>query len=116
MRLNDAGARAMPDHDGYPTEEELDLIRKWPHDARSWFEYIHECWHMAEWGWEEEELQADPGDAEERGYHISTGGWSGNEEIIDAMRANRVLWGLTWWSSRRGGHYEFRVAEEARDA
>jgi len=38
---------------------------------------------------------------------VSTGGWSGNEELIGAMRMNFILWSQWWWSSRRGGHYVF---------
>ena len=36
-----------------------------------------------------------------------TGGWSGNEDIIDAMRCNTMLWMLYWCSSERGGRYIF---------
>ena len=39
--------------------------------------------------------------------YISTGGWSGNEDLIGAMQNNAMLWIMTWVSSRRGGHYTF---------
>ena len=86
----------------YPDEAELTRIREWPHtDAAGWFAYIKGLWRYAESGYWTE---SRPGL-----YEISTGGWSGNEEIIAAMRANTILWSLTWISSRRGGHYEFEV-------
>lgn len=40
-------------------------------------------------------------------WHVSTGGWSDNEKIIDAMRGNTIFWFLYWEQSRRGGHYIF---------
>lgn len=40
-------------------------------------------------------------------YTFSTGGWSGNEDLIRAMEQNWMIWSLTWVQSRRGGHYIF---------
>jgi len=40
---------------------------------------------------------------------FATGGWSGNEEIIGAMRANYGLWSLYWESSHRGGLHVFHA-------
>lgn len=87
----------------YPTEEELDRIRTW--DSAEGFgplmEYIKSLWAYADWGWSE------------RGhtFHISTGGWSGNEQLIAAMMENDVFWWLCWVWSRQGGHYGFEVPE-----
>lgn len=91
----------MPDQDGYPTEAELDRIRTWPPSAgwREAFAFIRTCWWAADWGFSEQ------GDA----YSLSTGGWSGNEEIITAMMANKLLWTVCWSSVRRGGHYVFQI-------
>lgn len=33
---------------------------------------------------------------------------SGNEDLIDAMRRNTMLWHVTWQLSARGGLYIFR--------
>lgn len=96
--------------DGYPTDDELAQISAWPYtDPLGWFAFIRSCWHMAEWGWTEYDGR-DRGHAE-RVFQISTGGWSGNESIIDAMRAGeaKCCWYFFWYASRRGGHYEFRV-------
>ena len=38
---------------------------------------------------------------------FATGGWSGNEEIIGAMRSNYGIWSLLWESSHRGGLHIF---------
>ncbi len=101
----------MPDADGYPTDEELGRIRAWPwtDDMTEWFAFIRTCWWMPEWGWSEHEA-ADPVlKRSARRYDISTGGWSGNEDIIAAMVDNWMLWTTTWCESRRGGHYVFLV-------
>ena len=39
---------------------------------------------------------------------LHTGGWSGNEEIIDALGRNKMFWMLYWQKSERGGHYWFK--------
>jgi len=95
----------------YPTEEQLAKIRTWPsNDPKGWFAFIKAVWWSPDWGWTE---QALPKGAPllNRGtlYAVSTGGWSGNEEIIAAMQKHESLWLTTWESSRRGGHYEFEV-------
>ncbi len=101
------------DEDGYPTEDALDLIEKWHFsDAKGWFKFIHSIWHFASWGWGERE---EPHEYKENEkvyrYHISTGGWSGNESIIHAMQKNEMMWHLNWVQSRRGGHYIFELKE-----
>lgn len=89
----------------YPTHDQLERIRTWDYkDPQGWFAYLQSAWH-----WEEYGPQEVP--CEDEGYieiWCSTGGWSGNEELIEAMRANRMLWALTVWAWRRGGHHTFR--------
>lgn len=95
----------MPDSDGYPTKEELDRIEAWPitGDWRECFAFIKSCWWSPSWGWSEEAYGNDG-----TIYRISTGGWSGNEDIIDAMQDNMILWAMCWREHRVGGHYVFR--------
>ena len=45
-------------------------------------------------------------------YHFNTGGWSGNEEIIDALQRNAMFWARCWEMSKRGGEHVFRLPEE----
>ena len=40
-------------------------------------------------------------------WELVTGGWSGNESIIQALRDNVLFWALCWQLSKRGGYYEF---------
>lgn len=89
---------------GYPTEEELERIRKWPTasdaDMVKLLEFIETtCWWEPGWGFRRRGRQ----------YWLSTGGWSGNEEIIGAMQDNLLFWAFSWVSTRRGGHYRFHV-------
>lgn len=86
--------------DNYPTPEELLTIEQWPirnrADVAACLDWIGEnCWHYREWGW----------DSKDGWYHISTGGWSGNEDTIQAMRQNHLFWSLCFVQHRVGGHY-----------
>jgi hypothetical protein len=99
-----------PSGGDYPSGADLDYIEAWPlDDPLGWFRFLHGCWWAADWGWREESA-IDDSDRPVRRFSISTGGWSGNEEIIEAMGRN-FLWHVTWMSSRRGGHYVFEVTE-----
>ena len=42
-------------------------------------------------------------------YEYHTGGWSGNEDVIHAMKMNFLFWSLSWIKSTRGGHYYFKM-------
>lgn len=83
--------------DGYPSEEELNRISGWDwRDIPGWLDYVRERWRWAEQGY------WDQGPAT---LTMHTGGWSGNEDLVQAMRQNYALWALLWESARRGGHY-----------
>jgi len=111
--LNDAD---FLDDDGYPTENALEAIEKWHwDDARGWFKFIEELWHLHSWGWKEKTEKHDYQDKIVLRYYISTAGWSGNESIIRAMQKNDWMWHLNWVQSRRGGHYIFELKEFDND-
>lgn len=97
------------DDDGYPTEDELAKVKDWPikshADCAALLAFVRENWWAADWGWTE----AESVETKEHEYYASTGGWSGNESMIDAMHSNSMFWMLAWKSSRRGGHYEFAL-------
>lgn len=102
------------DENGYPTEATLRRIRTWPIGERgsceALLDFIGRAWWRSDWGWRKgEDLVPTYGGRKERVYEVSTGGWSGNESLIGAFEQNRVAWMICWVSSRRGGHYEFRV-------
>lgn len=95
----------------YPTDFDLQRISAWPfNDPLGWVDFACFIWHWPDWGIHRTQ----------RRVYMSTGGWSGNEEIVGAMRAN-VLWKVGFVSCRRGGHYIFdltrlRTAQEWRKA
>lgn len=87
------------DADGYPDDAELARIKDWPTtDLRGAFEFVRSLWRYPDYF-----------SSEGRAYSISTGGWSGNESVINAMQDNLMLWTLCWQESKRGGHYKFEV-------
>lgn len=45
-------------------------------------------------------------------FRFITGGWSGNEDILDALGKNFVFWSQCWKSSHRGGKFVFELPEE----
>jgi len=93
----------MPDEYGYPTDEELDKISNWKisnqNDWVEWMQYIQGLWMYEDYNWQDDEGV----------WHLSTGGWSGNEDVIFAMKKNHVAWMISWESSRRGGHHTFEL-------
>ncbi len=99
------------DDDGYPTDEFLDAVKNWEcgkNDYKELMEFIKSGWHFAEWGFHCNDA-TDTLDDEVFEYRVSTGGWSGNEDLIAAMRANFMFWSICWVQARRGGHYIFHV-------
>lgn len=102
----------MLDEDGYPTDTALDIIREWTFqmNQKELFEFIKSIWWMPDWGWKECESIDELTNERGYSYHISTGGWSGNESIIQAMQENKwMFWSLSWVQSRRGGHHIFEL-------
>jgi hypothetical protein len=90
----------------YPTDEQLATLEHWPvGDPYGWLDYAWSLWWNREWGWPK---LAEPGII----CDVSTGGWSGNESIVDAM-GKSILWAVTWETSRRGGHYQFKLPDRA---
>ena len=88
------------DEDGYPTQETLNLISVWDYkNIEKLFKFIKDIWTYKSYIFNEEYR-----------WTLSTAGWSGNEDIIEALRKNRMVWLLTWESSRRGGHYIFDLS------
>jgi hypothetical protein len=94
------------DDDGYPTRDAIHKIQSWPNtDFNGLMEFIKPLWAYSNSGyWTETDTE------DEIEYSISTAGWSGNEDLIDALGENRnMFWILCWVQSRRGGHYIFEV-------
>ena len=96
------------DQHGYPSEEDIERIKLWEFAQRGSFEqlmeFVKDCWNYSDWGFRQDG----------RKYWLSTGGWSGNEEVIEAMHENvGMFWSICWHVSKRGGHFEFEIPEDA---
>lgn len=87
--------------DGYPEETELIKIKNWKFGSiesyKLFFYYIKSIWKYPEYF-----------QIKRKYIYVSTGGWSGHEDLIEAMQKNKIFWATCWYSSRVGGHYVFR--------
>jgi len=88
---------------GYPTEEDLQFIREYKYspDPEELLSFLESLWH-----WPSYIIRIEK---EKKIYlELHTGGWSGNESIIDAL-SNTMFWHIYWQKSERGGHYYFTI-------
>lgn len=92
----------------YPTAKEIDNIRKWDYkEITGLLDLIESIWWRANSGFiltGKRILKLE----------LHTGGWSGNEEIIEALQFNIMFWTMYWQKSERGGHYYFRIPTKRR--
>jgi hypothetical protein len=90
------------DKDGYPTEETLKFIEEYeePEAPVQLIEFLLSAWHWPDYAkWEPPNLE------------LHTGGWSGNEMLIQALQSSKSLFWLFYWQkSERGGHYYFKLS------
>lgn len=94
--------------DGYPGSALLARIRAWPMEAgwQALLEALSERFESHGRAWR----------LDEKRYGLATGGWSGNEDMIDALKENFLFWGMCWEESRCGGRHVFTVARHQPDA
>ena len=94
------------DSDGYPTDATLDAIEHWNiqnlDHCKDLIDFCIEAWEY------DTQRSANL-------YIFNTGGWSGNESIIDAMKKNYVFWLFAWKTSTRGGHFEFELRHPPKE-
>lgn len=99
------------DADQYPTEEVLDRIRDFKGKPSDWFALCVSAWYNGsvtnELKPDEAKVVPTPSDGQTTYWRFVTGGWSGNEDVINAMRRNLFLWNHTWMMSVAGGLFVF---------
>lgn len=84
----------------YPSEQELDKIRKWDwRDPDGLAQYICTLWYYPDYT----KLTGK----RIRKLWLATGGWSGNEDIVGALQQNS-FWTFYWQKSVSGGAYWFK--------
>lgn len=89
----------------YPTAEDLQAIDDWGKDLNGLLDHLNNIWeydppHLTN--------GKDVLGKKVKILHVSTWGWSGNEDIIGHLQ-NTFFWFLYWRSSVRGGHYTFEI-------
>lgn len=98
------------DEEGYPTDEFLDYLSDYNNfkNVHEIIEIIESVWWMPDWGLTRKQPFTDKVyKTRVFTYFMSTGGWSGNESIIYALKSNFLFWNF-WKTIRIGGHYTFR--------
>lgn len=99
------------DTDGYPTTEILDYIRFFDGTPRDLIAMVVELFRGG-YASVEEGLS----DTGRPGLHLrlATGGWSGCEDVVDALQ-NTMFWTVFWRSTIYGGGYDFHIPTEFLD-
>lgn len=95
----------MLDENGYPDEVSLKAIEEWDilkQGVQGLLNLVEENTHTPDWS-----IFIKGKKVLRFEYH--TGGWSGNEDIISALRRNILFWPLFWEKSTKGGHYYFKI-------
>lgn len=103
-QADELAARIVLGDDGYPTDDALDVIEHWPYRS-GWVPLmaaIRRIWRIGNWA---EVDVVDP----RRQFTLTTGGWSGAENIIRALERNVLFWSCCWVSSHRGGKHVFET-------
>lgn len=92
------------DKDGYPDDASLAEIKAYDLVTRplsGLIGLVHDNWQYADGpNWQGFMFHG-------RTLWLHTGGWSGNESVIEALSGNFIFWSLYWDLSRKGGHYRF---------
>ena len=106
------------DRDGYPTDETVTRIEEWPvqglaiDSLRSCLDFVIDSWDN-DYGsvsrtLSSTELSMVHAQKGEKFIRFATGGWSGNESLINALRRNQMIHGLAWVATVRGGLHIYR--------
>ena len=88
----------------YPCVHDLKEISEWDFEKKS----VREFLDLLDVLWD---VNYGDHNWDNNKHFLSTGGWSGNEAIIQAIQENRIFWSMCWQESRRGGHYKFDLTK-----
>lgn len=99
----------------YPSEAELNYIKNFnilEQDPTELVDFLESIWSYAEQGyfsrWGKKKIY----------LQLHTAGWSGNEDIIQALKNTNHLVGLFLYHTKweRGGHYWFKIPVNNKEA
>ena len=98
------------DENGYPDQRALSDIASWDLTKLGIYGLLEKIKKNTKWADRQVEIKGKR--VIRFVYH--TGGWSGNENVIDALERNTLFWILFWQKSVRGGHYYFKIEHPER--
>ena len=100
------------DDENYPKEEWLQYIKSYkPDESLPLITFVEmvlvDGWYMSNWGFKLHKKYKG-----KRKLELHTGGWSGNEETITAIKSNMWLthFQMRYVMWRTGGHYYFELS------
>jgi len=96
-------------HSEYPTDEEIkelvDLANKFD-GVQATIDCLEEIYNTT-YG----TLNIEKDENDDTVIQLSTGGWSGNEQIVGELQKT-FFWARFWEAHYRGGHYKLTVEKE----
>lgn len=105
------------DKDGYPDDDDLKRVKDWDAiaDPKGLFLFVADLWKYDDYKKMSVGRHGFLKDREVIRLEFHTGGWSGNEDLMDALLNGNGVMGvgdmfLNEW--RRGGHYYFEIPKE----
>lgn len=104
--MNNTNPEDLMDEDEYPTDEELEALTRLEGTPRQFVDEVVRMWEYPNYA--TVTTIKDDFDRHVLQLRLATGGWSGNESIVEAIDASmfRILW---WHLSQRGGLHIYRV-------
>jgi len=99
------------DHGGYPTKEYIDYIWMYTSETMSIIDFVETILQEG-WNTEYGKFKLSKKNKNIMELELSTGGWSGNEEIINAILGNIYFthYKMTYVQWNIGGHYCFEIS------
>ena len=96
------------DSEGYPEEKELRMIRKWDiKDFPTLLQFVEERWAYPKFY--KRNVIKDISGEPILEWTLITGGWSGNESLINALLGNMLFEMVWYYEWRRGGKHVFHI-------
>ena len=99
--MNETNLIVELDNNGYPTDDSIEQIKNYNGsyaDLMSEIAFLFSIYGRCEYR-----------DIDNT-WEVVTGGWSGCESVISALKQNTMFWLTCWYMSKRGGYYEFITA------